>query len=125
MLIGELSKQVGLSKDTIRFYEKMGLIVADERQAGTRVYKEFRSETVELLKMITQGKSLGFTLNEMLSLIQTWGSKDMPTEEKLRVIDRKLSEISNKMRQLDDIKIALTEKRCKIVQEEIQNTQKP
>jgi ketosteroid isomerase-like protein len=50
-------------------------------------------------------------------------AENVRTEEKLRVIDRKLSEITNKMRQLDDIKTALTEKRCKIVQEEIQTTQ--
>ncbi len=40
MLIGELAKQTGLSKDTIRFYEKMGLIAASHRPAGTRFYKE-------------------------------------------------------------------------------------
>ncbi len=117
MLIGELSKQTGLSKDTIRFYEKLRLIQADERQPGTRTYKEFRSETVELLKMIMQGKSFGFTLNEMLELIQTWGSEEMPTVEKLRVIDRKLEEIVLKMQQLEEIKTSLMAKRSKIAQE--------
>ncbi len=90
MLIGELSKQTGLTKDTIRFYEKLGLIQAEERQTGSRIYKEFHADTVELLRMISQGKSLGFTLNEMLDLIQTWGQEEMPIAEKLNVIDRKL-----------------------------------
>ena len=47
MLIGELSRKTGLTKDTIRFYEKLGLITAGERQAGTRLYKEFSEEMLQ------------------------------------------------------------------------------
>ncbi|KYC40689.1 hypothetical protein WA1_23905 [Scytonema hofmannii PCC 7110] len=115
MLIGELAKTTGLSKDTIRFYEKMGLIDADERQAGTRTYKEFSPLMVERLMMITQGKSLGFTLNEIKYLIQAWGNDIMPTDEKIRVIDSKLEEISEKIQQLEQIKIYLTAKRNGII----------
>lgn len=57
MLISELARKTGLSKDTIRFYEKIGLITAQERQAETRVYKEFSEETIKRLLMINQGKS--------------------------------------------------------------------
>ena len=58
MLIGELSKKTGLSKDTIRFYEKMGLIEAKQRQAWTRTYMDFSSVMLERVVIITQGKSL-------------------------------------------------------------------
>lgn len=117
MLIGELSKKTGLSKDTIRFYEKMGLIEAKARQAGTRTYMEFSSEILERVVMITQGKSLGFTLNEIKHLIETWGSVSMPLAEKLKVIDRKFDEITEKMRQLEEIKTYLIAKRNIITQE--------
>lgn len=53
MLIGELSKKTGLSKDTIRFYEKLGLIAASDRQPGTKLYKEYSPEIVERLLMIS------------------------------------------------------------------------
>jgi MerR family Zn(II)-responsive transcriptional regulator of zntA len=56
MLIGELSRKTGLSRDTIRFYAKMGLVTASDRQAGTRVYKEHGAETVERLLMINKEK---------------------------------------------------------------------
>ena len=117
MLIGELSKKTGLSKDTIRFYEKMGLIEAKARQAGTRTYMEFSSEMLERVVMITQGKSLGFTLNEIKHLIETWGSVSMPLSEKLKIIERKLDEITEKMRQLEEIKTYLIAKRNIITQE--------
>jgi MerR family transcriptional regulator, copper efflux regulator len=117
MLIGELAKKTGLSKDTIRFYQKMGLIEAKERQAGTRAYMEFSPEMLERIVIISQGKSLGFTLNEIKHLIETWGNVSMPIAEKLKVIDRKLDEITEKMRQLEEIKLYLTTKRNRVTQE--------
>jgi MerR family transcriptional regulator, copper efflux regulator len=117
MLIGELAQRTGLSKDTIRFYEKLGLIEAKARQAGTRTYMEFDPEMLERVLIITQGKSLGFTLNEIKHLIDTWGSGSVTIAEKLKVIDRKLEEISEKMRQLEEIKLYLTAKRNRITEE--------
>ncbi|MEA5569140.1 MerR family transcriptional regulator [Anabaena sp. UHCC 0399] len=117
MLIGELSKKTGLSKDTIRFYEKIGLIEAKARQAGTRTYMEFSPEMLERIVIITQGKSLGFTLNEIKHLIETWGNFSMPISEKLKIIDRKLEEITKKMQQLEEIKLYLTAKRNRVTQE--------
>lgn len=117
MLIGELAQKTGLSKDTVRFYEKMGLIEATARQAGTRTYLEFSSEMLERVVIITQGKSLGFTLNEIKHLIDTWGNRSVPISEKLKVIDRKLEEIGEKMRQLEEIKLYLSAKRNRITKE--------
>lgn len=117
MLISELAKKSGLSKDTIRFYKEIGLIEAQARPAGTRIYMEFSPEMLERLVMITQGKSLGFTLNEMKHLLETWGPMEMPIAEKLRIIDRKLDEMTEKMHQLEEIQSFLTVKRSKITQE--------
>ncbi|KAB8332922.1 MerR family transcriptional regulator [Scytonema tolypothrichoides VB-61278] len=117
MLIGELSKKTGLSKDTIRFYEKMGLIAASDRQAGTRSYKEFGAETVERLRLIHQGKGLGFTLNEIKQLIDEWGSDTIPKTEQIRIIERKLEEIAKKMQQLEAIKTYLAAKLSGLKQE--------
>ena len=114
MLIGELAKRTGLSKDTIRFYEKSGLITAQERQAGTRLYKEFSEETAERLLMITQGKGLGFTLKEIKQLMDEWKDGTMPEDEQIRVIERKLEEVAQKMQQLGEIKTYLTAKLTKL-----------
>ena len=89
MLIGELSKKTGLSKDTIRFYEKMGLITASDRQAGTRIYKEFAEETADRLLMINQGKKLGFKLKEIRQLLDEWGNASMSKQEQIKVIKTK------------------------------------
>jgi MerR family transcriptional regulator, copper efflux regulator len=117
MLIGELAKKTGLTKDTIRFYEKRGLIEAQERQAGMRTYMDFSPEMVDRVAMIAQGKSLGFTLSEMKHLMNTWGNTEMPILEKLKIIDSKLHEITDKIQQLEQIKNYLTNKRNRVIQE--------
>ncbi|MBD2775092.1 MerR family transcriptional regulator [Iningainema tapete] len=117
MLIGELSRKTGLSKDTIRFYEKMGLISASDRQAGTRIYKEYGTDTVERLLMINQGKGLGFTLSEIKQLINEWGNDGMPKLEQIQIIERKLEEITRKMQQLEEIKTYLSTKLSRLKQE--------
>lgn len=117
MLIGELSKQTGLSKDTIRFYEKIGLISASDRHAGTRLYKDYSLETIERLRMITQGKGLGFTLSEIKQLLHEWGGGAMSMREQIKVIERKIEEIAEKMQQLDAIKTYLVTKLNKLNEE--------
>ena len=108
MLMGELAKKTGLSKDTIRFYEKMGLITAQERQAGSRIYKEFGESTISRLQRINRGKVLGFTLNEMRPLLDVWEEGKLPHSEMIAVIEQKLAEIAEKMQQLNEIKTDLT-----------------
>ncbi|PSB06733.1 MerR family transcriptional regulator [filamentous cyanobacterium CCP2] len=117
MLIGELSKKTGLSKDTIRFYEKMGLIAASDRRAGTRFYKEYNPETVERLLMIAQGKGLGFTLNEIKQLLDDLGSGAISKQDQIKIVERKIEEIVEKTRQLDAIKTYLVAKLSKLNEE--------
>jgi MerR family transcriptional regulator, copper efflux regulator len=110
MLIGELSKKTGVSKDTLRFYEKLALIVGSDREAGTRLYKEYGPETVERLAMITQGKSLGFTLSEIKQLLDEWGSGALSKHDQIKVIERKIEEIIEKREKLDTIEAYLITK---------------
>jgi MerR family transcriptional regulator, copper efflux regulator len=109
MLIGELAKKTGLSKDTIRFYEKMGLIRADSKQVGTRAYKDFDFAIAEQLLLIKQAQGAGFTLREIKQVIDEWGS-DIPVGELIRLSEQKLAQIDAKMQQLLEIKTYLVNK---------------
>jgi MerR family Zn(II)-responsive transcriptional regulator of zntA len=116
MLIGELAKTTGLSRDTIRFYEKLGLIESGDRRAGTRIYREYGADTLERLALIHQGKCLGFTLGEMKLLIEQSQGGELPTPEKIRVIEHKLEEIGEKMQQLHTMKTYLLAKLNELTQ---------
>jgi len=68
MLIGELSKRTGLSRDTIRFYEKQGLIKVGRRERRVNNYKEYSDGILRHLLLFNKIKSYGFTLNELPKL---------------------------------------------------------
>lgn len=65
MLIGDLVHKTGFSKDTIRFYEKQGLIKIGRRERRANNYKEYPESVMDDLKIIRRLKNLGFTLVEI------------------------------------------------------------
>src|SRR5688572_6410707 len=76
MLIGELSKRTGFSHDTIRFYEKKGLIEVNRKERRDNNYKEYPETVFEKLVLIKTVKELGFTLNEIDEFIKAWANED-------------------------------------------------
>lgn len=67
MRIGEVAAQAGISVQTVRFYERRGLLKQAERlSSGYRVYS---GETVEVLRFIKQSQELGYSLNEIGQLL--------------------------------------------------------
>jgi MerR family transcriptional regulator, copper efflux regulator len=117
MLIGELSKQTGLSKDTIRFYEKLGLITAISNDVSTKSYKKYSLETIERLSTIVQGKGLGFTLSEIKQLLDEWGEGEISKRDLIEIIERKIEEVVKKKQQLESIETYLVNKLSKLNQE--------
>jgi MerR family transcriptional regulator, copper efflux regulator len=114
MLIGELSKQTGLSKDTIRFYEKLGLITASSNDMETKCYKKYSLETIERLSTIVQGKGLGFTLSEIKQLLDEWGEGEISKRDLIEIIERKIEEVIKKKQQLESIETYLISKLSKL-----------
>ncbi len=117
MLIGELSKQTGLSKDTIRFYEKLGLITAISNEMEKKSYKKYSSETIERLSTIAQGKGLGFTLGEIKQLLDDWGDGEISKRDLVNIVERKIEEVINKKQQLESIETYLINKLSKLNEE--------
>ena len=118
MLIGELSKQTGLSKDTIRFYEKLGLITASSNDMGTKSYKKYSLETIDRLSTIVQGKGLGFTLGEIKQLLDEWGGGEISKRDLIEIIERKIEEVVKKKQQLESIEVYLVNKLSKLHEDE-------
>ncbi len=65
MLINEIAKMAGLSKDGIRHYEELGLITSTPRQAGSRTYREYDLSVVKTIENIRALQRLGLSLNEI------------------------------------------------------------
>ncbi len=102
MLIGELSNKTGFSRDTIRFYEKQGLISVGRKERRFNNYKEYSDEIFQRLLQIKRIKSLGFTLNETFELVEmvemneaTCAYVSDKIEAKVRLIEEKIVEMIN------------------------------
>ena len=97
MLIGQLAKQTELSRDTIRFYEKMQLIQSITRNNG---YKDYPEQTLQQLHLIRTAKNLGFSLNEIKQILALTTQGEIPAiqvqdifQDKLNMIDEKIAQL--------------------------------
>lgn len=106
----------GLSKDTIRFYEKEKLISAPTR--ANNGYRHYDDKVVNQLKLITRAKHLGFTLKEIKSLSallykQSLTPKEMTKllREKRREIDEKISQLALIQQEIDNALAGLCEEK--------------
>ncbi|MEH2425538.1 MAG: MerR family transcriptional regulator [Nostoc sp.] len=107
MLISELSQKVGLSKDTIRFYEKAGLLDSSSKRSENN-YRNYSDEAVSRLEFVQHGKALGFTLSEIRKALDEWDTSS--TEDKLRSIRNKIAEMDEKIGQFQAFKSHLIKK---------------
>lgn len=98
MRIGELAAHTGLSRDTLRFYEKQGLLEGRRQANG---YRDFDARSVIWLQYVRMAQTLGFSLAE----IRTHGARIQaaPDQEralnqlladKLQVVDQRLAELT-------------------------------
>ncbi|WP_425600991.1 heavy metal-responsive transcriptional regulator [Dyella sedimenti] len=67
MTIGAVAKRVGVAIDTIRYYEREGLLPEPERRASG--YRSYDEGAVRQLRFIRRAKDLGFTLEEIRDLL--------------------------------------------------------
>jgi DNA-binding transcriptional MerR regulator len=109
MLIGDLVKKTGLSKDTIRYYEKMGLIKVNKKERRENNYKEYSEDILVRLSLVKRLKLLGFTLNEISDVIDILLGETNPCAEILDTVNTKLVLVDQKIKELEEIKGRLTD----------------
>lgn len=107
MLIGELSKRTGFSHDTIRFYEKKGLIKVDRKSRRENNYKEYPEVVYEQLVLIKTVKDLGFTLNEVDDFIRAWSDTDASCRNLTHHLEEKINRVNGQIKLLEGIKSKL------------------
>ncbi len=105
MRIGEVAKQAGIGIETIRYYERRGLLAEpDRRPSGYRRYEE---SVVARLRFIRRSKELGFTLAETKELLGLWFNTDTKCVDVRQKARQKIAEIEEKVRTLNGMKRSL------------------
>ncbi len=104
--IGELARLVQVSQDTLRFYEKQGLLTPSLRsQAGYRLYSQ---ADLERVGFILSAKRVGFTLNEIHDLLGLEVTKDDKScEDVKRFVDEKLDSLNQRIGEMRRIQKTL------------------
>ena len=105
MTIGHIAKQVGMSTDTIRLYERYRLI--DEPQRMENGYRCYRQEDIQRLTFIKRAKAMGFTLKEVKELLTIQRTSEYTCKDiKIRAAS-KLARINHKIGELNRLANAL------------------
>lgn len=92
MLIGEVARLSGMSKDGIRHYEALGLIQSLPRQAGSKVYRDYDPSVLETIEQIRSARRhLGMSLKEIGPMLQTVASRTPSKQEVVEFLDERLA----------------------------------
>lgn len=106
MQIGELAQTTGLSRDTLRFYEKRGFIRAHRRPNG---YRHYPPETVQLLEFIAMAKSLGFTLAEIEAELPALADAGISQDRISAILETKIAAIDGRINDLRAMRTRLAD----------------
>ena len=105
MRIGEVASLAGVNIQTLRYYERRGLLAEPKRNAGgQRAYPE---ETVRLIRFIKRAQDLGFTLSEVEELLRLRNGRGRSRANVQYLAAGKVRTIDEKVRHLRRIRNAL------------------
>jgi len=106
LTIGEVAKRSGIGLETVRFYERKGLI--EEPPRTDSGYRQYPEDVVARLRFIRRAKELGFSLKEISELFSLRVDPDTTCADVKRRTDLKILDIEQKMSTLQTMKRALT-----------------
>jgi len=109
MLIGELAQKTNLSRHTIRFYEKMGLISVPETSRRDNNYKEYPDDVLKRIAAVQHIKSKGFTLKEARGIINLVQSGMLDPDRSRKYLLKKIAGIEKQILELTDTRKGLLE----------------
>jgi len=102
MKIGEISKATGLTPKTLRYYELNHLL--EEPQRTESGYRLYGTEDVERLEFIKKAKRLGLSLEEVRDILVLHEQRQAPCVHVLALLDRKLGQLDDIMREMDEFR---------------------
>lgn len=105
LTIGKVAERAGVGIETVRFYEREGLL--DEPKRSSSGYRQFGEEVVKRLAFISRAKELGFTLNEIKELLSLRVGPDTCCDDVKAKADAKIADIETKVATLRKMKKAL------------------
>ncbi len=106
LTIGQLARSAGVGVETIRFYERKGLVEEPPRRASG--YRQYDLEAVRRIRFIRHAKELGFTLREIKELLDLRVGPDCRCGEVLKLAQVRMADIEQRISDLRKMSRALS-----------------
>lgn len=106
LTIGDVAKRAGVHVETLRYYERRGLVREPPRTPSN--YRVYPAETVRRVRFIKRAQELGFSLEEINDLLSLRAAPKARCGDVRRRAEAKLDDIDQKMRDLRRMKKALS-----------------
>ncbi len=103
--IGEVARRAGVGIETLRFYERSGLLSQPARTEGG--YRLYDAEALKALEFIKRAQTLGFTLEEIRRIMAEGRAGRRPCAEVRETVRRRLTELDEQMAQIQRYRNAL------------------
>jgi MerR family transcriptional regulator, copper efflux regulator len=103
--IGEVARRTGISPDTLRHYERHGLIPKPKRTAGG--YRMFSSEVIERVRLIRSALSVGFTIRELSRIFRIRDRGGVPCAEVRSLAVLKLDQLEKRIAEMQGLGVKL------------------
>ena len=117
MRIGEIAKRAGVTVDTVRFYERVGVLPAPARTESG--YRDYEPETVERIQLTRELQGIGFTLSDAVGALAahdaggaTCESERWRLQAALDRVDARLAELTALRGRIVDAQQACADGRC-------------
>jgi DNA-binding transcriptional MerR regulator len=99
---GELADLAGVSRDTLRHYERKGVLPRPLRSHNS--YRQYPPEALQRVQLVRRALSVGFTLDELASVLKVRDAGGAPCEEVRRLAAQKLINVQHQLRELTELR---------------------
>ena len=104
---GELADSAGVSRDTLRHYERKGVLARPLR--GQNGYRRYPPEALQRVQLVRRALSVGFTLDELAKVLKVRDAGGAPCEEVRKLAAQKLLNVQDQLRELTALRDDLQE----------------
>ena len=105
--IGQLARSAGVGVETVRFYERQGLLQEPARKDSG--YRQYAEDVIARLRFIKRAKELGFSLKEIKELLALRVDPDTTCADVRSKAQAKIADVEEKIEALQKIKKALVQ----------------
>ena len=121
--VGALADKAGINLETVRYYEKIGLMPKPKRKESR--YRFYDESDLTRLKFIVRAKELGFTLKEISELLDLRIESKATCGDIKRIAGHKIQDVEQKIKDLQNIKKVLTKLINQCVNEKLSSEECP